>query len=120
MVVLFWIIAALIVAWAEGTLGYASPIACVAVKTCAIIMVAFAYMKLTTRQATLDHALFVGVTWLVLAIVAEIVETGHLGHDWFELLGSPDSGLRNVLIISWIVAPALFARQREGRVGSSK
>jgi len=114
MVVLFWIIAALIVAWAEGTLGHASPVACVAVKTCAIVMVAFMYMRLAAIEVSLDHALLVGVTWLLLAMVAEIVETQHLRHEWFELLGSPDSALRNVLMIAWIVAPALFARNGEG------
>ena len=114
MVVLFWIVAALIVAWAEGTLGHASPVACVAVKACAIVMVAFVYMRLTAAEVSLDHGLLVGVTWLVLAIVAEIVETRHVGHGWFELLGSPDSALRNVLMIAWIVAPALFARKGEG------
>ena len=54
------------------------------------------------------------ITWLFLAMVAEIVEARHLGHDWFELLGSPDSALRNVLMIAWIVAPALFARKGQG------
>lgn len=114
MVVLFWIVAALIVAWAEGTVGRSWPAACVAVKTCVIVMVAFVYMRLTATEVSLDHALMVGITWLALAMVAEIMETRHLGHNWFELLGSPDSALRNVLMIAWIVAPALFARKGEG------
>ena len=86
--------------------------ACVGLKAAAIVAVAFAYMRLTARKATLDHALFVGVTWLVFSIVAELLFTRRLGHSWFELLGSPDSALRNILMFAWIGAPALFARQQ--------
>src|SRR5437016_4011456 len=105
-VLLYWAMAAVLVLWADRALS--SPVAGVGVKTAAIILVAFAYMRLTARKATLDHALFVGVTWLLLSIVAELLLTRRFGHNWFELLGSPDSALRNVLMFAWIGAPALF------------
>jgi hypothetical protein len=111
-VMLFWAVAAALVVWVDRTL--VSPAAgVVAVKTAAIVLVGFAYMRLTAREATLDHALFVGVTWLVLTITAELLVTRHFGRSWFELLGSPDSALRNILMFAWIGAPALFARYRE-------
>ena len=110
-VLFFWAVAAALVFWADRTLS--SPRVGVAVKTLAIVLVAFAYMRLTAREATLDHALFVGVTWLLLTIGAELLVTQHFGRSWFELLGSPDSALRNILLFAWIGAPALFARYRE-------
>ena len=111
-VLLYWAMAAALVFWADRTLPSSSA-ASVGVKTAAIVLVAFAYMRLTARNATLDHALFVGVTWLVFSIVAELFLTRRLGRSWFELLGSPDSALRNILMFAWIGAPALFARHHE-------
>lgn len=110
-VLLYWGMAAVLVFGVDRTL--ASPGTAVAVKTAAIILVALAYMRLTARKATLDHALFVGVTWLLLSIIAELLLSRHLHRSWFDLLGSPDSALRNVLMFAWIGAPALFARQYE-------
>src|SRR5213596_261218 len=110
-VLLFWAVAAALVFWADRALS--SPAGGVTVKTAAIVLVAFAYMRLTAREATLDHALFVGVTWLLLTIAAELLATRHFGRSWFELLGSPNSALRNILLFAWIGAPALFARYRE-------
>jgi hypothetical protein len=111
IVLLFWAAAAALVFAADRTLP--SPRVGVAVKTLAIILIAFAYMRLSAREATLDHALFVGVTWLLLTIAAELLVTRHFGRSWFELLGSPDSALRNILMFAWIGAPALFAQYRE-------
>jgi hypothetical protein len=110
-VLLYWAMAAVLVLWADRE--FSSPAAGVSVKTFAIVLVAFAYMRLTARKASLDHALFVGVTWLVLSIVAELLATRHFRRSWFELMGSPDSALRNILMFAWIGAPALFARQHE-------
>jgi hypothetical protein len=40
--------------------------------------------------------------------------TAHSGRQWFALLGSPaNGGLRCVLLITWVIAPALFVRHRE-------
>src|SRR5437016_855913 len=110
-VLLYWAMAAALVLGADRTLT--SSAARVGVKGAAIVLVAFAYMRLTAREATLDHALFVGVTWLVLSIAAELLLTRRFGRNWFDLLGSPDSALRNVLMFAWIGAPALFVRHYE-------
>ena len=110
-VLLYWAMAAVLVIWTDRTIS--EPPVAIGVKTLAIILVAFAYMRLTARKATLDHALFVGVTWLLLTIIAELVVTRHFGRSWFELLGSPTSALRNILMFAWIGAPALFARHYE-------
>lgn len=108
----FWTIAALIVIALHRMLA-ASPTVCVAAQTLAIVAVAAAYMKLAAGDASIDHALFAGTTWLVLAILAELIMTAHAGHGWFEITGSPASALRNVLMFAWIVAPVLFARRYE-------
>ena len=113
LVVLFWTIAAFFVVALHRMLGATSPAACVTAQTAAIVLTAFAYMKLATREATIDHALFVGATWLVLAILTELVLTTHGGRGWFEIIGSPASALRNVLMFAWIFAPALFATRQE-------
>lgn len=110
-VLLWWAGAAALVLIADRTI--AAPAAGVAVKTAVIVLVAYGYMRLSAREATLDHALFVGVSWLVMTIVAELLMAQHFGHSWFELLGSPDSALRNILLFAWIGAPAVFARYRE-------
>jgi hypothetical protein len=51
---------------------------------------------------------------VLLAIVAEIAITASSGRQWFALLGSPaHGGLRCVLLIAWVIAPALFASSHE-------
>jgi hypothetical protein len=80
-----------------------------AAKVAIIVAVAFAYM---TRRHTLNHALAIGATWLVLAVVVELVMSTHLHHAWSELLGSPaHPAIRVVLLLTWVAAPALFARE---------
>lgn len=103
VVVVFWIAAALLVIAAAG----------VTLKIVAVVGAAFAYMRLATRTATIEHALGVGVAWLVLDIVAEVVTASMVGHGWFELIGSPAKpALRDLMLVIWIVAPAVFARYR--------
>src|SRR5262245_49922347 len=103
-VVLFWMAAALIV-----LIAHQMPV----LKIAGVVGMAFLYIRLTARQATLDEALAVGVTWLLLDIVAELVMAKVVGHGWFELIGSPgEPWLRNLLMITWIIAPAVFARVR--------
>jgi hypothetical protein len=98
-----------LVAWAVAA-AMVGVVGSVTLKTLIILAVACGYMRGLVRHATLDHALFVGVTWLLLTIAAELLITKHFGRTWFALLGSPDSALRNILMFAWIGAPALFAR----------
>ncbi|MEA2325148.1 MAG: hypothetical protein QOE68_107 [Thermoanaerobaculia bacterium] len=108
-----WIAAALFVAIAHSQLS-SSPVASVVVEVIGIVAMAAAYMRIAAPEATLDHALFIGTTWVVLAIAAEMIMTAESGRQWFALLGSPDNGgLRCVLLITWLIAPAVFVRNDE-------
>ena len=101
-VVLFWIVAAIPVLAAPSE----------AVKLVAIVGAAFAYMRLAAREATLHHALTVGITWLLFDIVVELVAASVVGHGWYELIGSPAKPLlRDLQMVTWIIAPAIFARR---------
>ena len=103
LVILFWTAAAALV------LSLSSPV----LKIVAVIAVAFAYTRLTLRHASLEHALGVGVAWLLFNVIAELTVGRVLGHGWYELIGSPANAvLRNLLMITWIAAPAVFARVR--------
>jgi hypothetical protein len=114
LVVVFWAMAAVVVAIAHRRMYARSPVACVVVETSAIVALAGAYMKLTAPTANLDHALFVGTTWLILGIAVEVFMTVSSGRQWFALLGSPENGgLRCVLLIAWIIAPSLFVSYHE-------
>ena len=112
LLLLFWTLAAFLVIALHRLFEGRSPVACVASQTVAILGVALIYMKVATSNATIDHGLFVGAAWLVLAIVTELVVTAHTGRGWFEIIGSPASALRNILMFAWILGPALFARHR--------
>ncbi|MEA2236257.1 MAG: hypothetical protein QOC81_981 [Thermoanaerobaculia bacterium] len=113
LVVVFWGIAALLVAVIHRVLA-SSPVASVAIEVIAIAAIAGIYVRVITPDTSLDHALFVGTTWTLLGIATEIFMTAGSGHQWFALLGSPaNGGLRCVLLIAWIMAPALFVRSRE-------
>jgi hypothetical protein len=112
MVVGSWAVAAFLVTMVEHTFA-SDPALCGAAKVAVIIITAFAYMTLGVRRATLDHALAVGVVWLVLGVIVEVATSAHIHHAWFELLGSPAHPvIRNVLLVAWVAAPALFARYR--------
>lgn len=112
MAVVFWSVAALLVALIHQKVDAASPVTSVVMEVLAIVATAGIYIRVVSPDATLDHALFVGTTWVLLAIAAEIIMTASSGRQWFALLGSPaHGGLRCVLLIAWIVAPALFANQ---------
>lgn len=91
---LFWIAAALLV--------QVSPVALV--KVGAIVVIAFVYVRLFARNVTVDHAVFVGVAWLLLDIVAEMTLP-------LDLLGTASATpMRSLLLVTWIGAPAMFAR----------
>ena len=112
LVVSYWGIAAVAVITLHRIVP-TPPVACATLQTLAIVATALVYMKFAASEATIDHALFVGAAWLVLSIVAELVIAKHVGHGWFEIIGSPASALRNVLMFAWILAPALFAIRAE-------
>ena len=108
-----WIAAALLVGIANSELA-SSPVAAVVIEVLAIVIMAAAYMRIAAPEATLDHALFVGTAWVLLAIVTELIMTAESGRQWFALLGRPENGgLRCVLLIAWLIAPALFVRSHE-------
>jgi hypothetical protein len=110
----FWSTAAVLVAIVHQRMDAISPVASVVLKVGAILIIAAAYSRLAASEATLDHALFVGTTWVLLGIAAEIAVTTSSGRQWFGLIGSPaNGGLRCVLLISWIIAPALFVRSHK-------
>lgn len=108
-----WTVAALAVGFTNSQLA-SSPVAAVVIEVAAILMMAAAYMRIACPEATLDHALFVGTAWVLLAIATELLMTTHSGRQWFALLGSPaNGGLRCVLLIAWLIAPAVFVRSHE-------
>jgi hypothetical protein len=108
-----WIAAALLVGIANAELA-SSPVAAVVIEVFAIMIMAAAYIGIAAPAATLDHALFVGTAWVLLAIAAEMIMTARSGHQWFALLGTPaNGGLRCVLLIAWLIAPAVFVRSHE-------
>jgi hypothetical protein len=110
----FWIVAALLVTIAHQEMHSASPVVAVAIEVGAIVAAAGAYIRITAPESTLDHALFVGTVWVLLGIATEIVMTANSGRQFFALLGSPaNGGLRCILLISWVIAPALFVRSRD-------
>lgn len=114
LVILGWIAAAAVVATAHVELDGISPSAGAVAIIAALIAVAGAYTRLCARRAGITHALGVGIVWLVLAILTEIIVTTRLGVGWYGLLGSPDRPLlRNIFLFAWIFAPVLFARAED-------
>ena len=113
LVVLFWIAAAVLVATCHIELDALSESGSAVATIASIVIVAYAYTHFCARCAGIDHALGVGIAWLVLAIVVEITVTSRTGHGWYALIGSPDRPLmRNVFMFVWIFAPAFFARRK--------
>ena len=113
LVVLFWAVAALLVAAVDRTIDPISPGGSAIARIGILILIGFAYIRLTAREATIDHALFVGVAWVALTIVTEMTITAITGRGWFLLLGSPsNSALRYLMLFAWVSAPALFIHAR--------
>ncbi len=112
-IVVFWAIGAVPVAAAHTRFDAVSPLGSALFKVAVILLTAFIYIELTARTATVDHALLVGASWVMLAIVAEVVIASNVHHGWYELIGSPAHPLlRDLVLFTWIGAPALFARHR--------
>jgi hypothetical protein len=110
--VVSWALAAVGVAAAHQLLEPVSPAACVAAKVLIILAAASGFALLTSRL-TIELALFAGVAWAALCIVAEVAAAATAHHGWFDLLGSPSRPLlRDLLLVTWIFAPAVFARRR--------
>ncbi len=111
LVIIFWGVAAALVTVVHQRVDATSPVASVAGKVGVIVLIAAAYVRTVSPQSTLDHALLVGTMWVLFNIAAEITVTATSGRQWFALIGSPaNGGLRCVLLIAWIIAPALFVR----------
>lgn len=101
---LFWIAAAFLVLATHGFVDPYSNAAGALLKVGAIVVAAFLYVRLTARNATVDHAVFVGLAWLMLDIISEMTLR-------VDLLGSTSApATRNLILVTWIAAPALFAR----------
>lgn len=114
LIVLSWIGAAVMVATAHTRVDRLSAAGGAVAVVASICAMAYVYMRLLARQADGTHALGVGVAWLALAIVTEMVVATRVGHGWYGLLGSPEHPLlRSCFLFAWIFAPALFARRPE-------
>ncbi|HXH40109.1 MAG TPA: hypothetical protein VNN08_15875 [Thermoanaerobaculia bacterium] len=114
LLVAFWSVAALLVSIVHQTIDASSPVVSVILKVGVIVAIAAAYSRLAASNGTLNYALFVGTTWVLLDIATEIFMTVNSGRQWFALIGSPaNGGIRCVLLIAWIIAPALFVRSRD-------
>lgn len=112
LVLLFWIIAAVLVAAGHAVLDPLSPATSAVVTMATIAAAAWAYTRWCARYAGLPRALAVGVAWLALAVITEVFLSARLGHGWYGLLTSPNRPLlRNLDFFVWIFAPALFARR---------
>jgi hypothetical protein len=108
----FWSLAAFIVMAASLRLDRISATGSVLAKVAVILLVAFAYMRLGVRHAAFEHALFAGIVWASLSLIAEMVMAIKVQHPWGALIGSPAHDiLRDVLLLAWIAAPAVFARR---------
>jgi hypothetical protein len=114
LAVLFWALAAVLVFEAHRLIEPLSLFGGALCEIAAIVLAALAYMRLAARGGGVDHALGVGITWLVFAVISEIAVTMHFGHGWHALLGSPDRPLlRNVFLFVWMFAPAFFVRRED-------
>lgn len=114
MQLLFWLVAAILVAIAQVEIDPLSVPGGAVVTIASIFAVAWAYTRLCAPHCGISHALGVGIAWLVLTIVTEMVMTARLGHGWYALLGTPVHPLlRNVFLFVWVFAPAFFAHAEE-------
>jgi hypothetical protein len=116
LVSLFWLAAAIVVAAAHITLDRRSVAASAAAAIGAIVAAAYAYTRFCAHGSNIVDALAVGIAWLSIAIVAELVISAGVGHGWYALIGTPEHPLlRNVFMFVWIFAPMLCARRAEAR-----
>jgi hypothetical protein len=110
-VLLVWAAAAAAVISVHLALDSVTEWGAVAVKVATIVIAGWLYVRLTAHRCTIEHALLVGLVWLMLDVGAEIMTSRHLGTGWFDLIGSPlRPAFRDLLLLTWIVAPAFFVR----------
>ena len=114
LVIVFWMVAAAAVTAAQKRLHPFSPAGATVATIAAIVLAAWSYTHFCARHAGISHALGVGIAWLVLGIVTELLIAARVGHGWFGVLGSPERPLlRNVFFFVWIFSPAMFAHTDE-------
>lgn len=114
LVVVFWMAAAAAVTVAQTKLHPVSPAAATVATIVVIVLAACCYTHLCARNAGISHALGVGIAWLALGILTELVMATQVDHGWFGVLGSPHRPLlRNVIFFVWIFSPAIFARRED-------
>jgi hypothetical protein len=87
LALLFWSVAAAAVA----------TIAFVPLKVAAVLAAAFALSR--SARMTYDVAFITGIAWLALAVIAQMM----LGRNLL---------MSDVLLLTWVAAPLLFARSR--------
>lgn len=106
-----WAVAAGLVLMADQRLAHVSPGACLAAKVMIIITSALVCVRWGAGDATLERALFTGIGWAVLSIIAEMIVVSNFSQTWHPLIGSPaQPGYRDVLLLTWVGAPAMFTR----------
>ena len=92
-----WIITALVVAQFAHDMGAQAVIIAIA--------------GLVMRPRSVRHAFIAGAAWLALSVATEIAMTLILHRGWFALLGEPSARWRrDVVVMTWLTAPALFVR----------
>lgn len=119
LVVVFWAAAAAAVTAAQTQLHPLFPAGATVATIAAIVLAAWCYTRFCAQYAGISHALGVGIAWLALGIVTELVMVTRAGHGWYGVLGSPDRPLlRNVIFFVWIFAPAIFARRADQEIAA--
>ncbi len=112
LALVIWAIASALVIMAHRTFDPMSAPAAAVAKMMVILVAGFAYARLA-GDCTIDHALLVGVAWLMLSIGVEVAIATSAHQGWFDLIGAPSKPYaRDILLFTWVVAPALCARRR--------
>jgi hypothetical protein len=112
LVTLCWGVAATFVAAVHRAMDSDAPRVASSAAIGGITLIAFCYIHFMSSDRSVTHALGVGIAWLVLSIVAELVAAATLHRRSYLVLGSPAHPLlRNLLLFVWVFSPALFARQ---------
>lgn len=109
-VLLFWLLAAALVGSTQIWLVPRSLAAGATATIGGILATAYGYTRWCAPSAGASHALGVGIAWLFLTVVTEVVMEVRLGHSWHALLGSTGHPLlRNIFLLLWVFAPLVFA-----------
>jgi hypothetical protein len=101
---------------AHGPLRGITPAALTVARIVFIIAIGAAFAS-AVRGADPELVMATGLGWLVLSIVADFVAGTRSFDVVYRLLGDPtvvSQSLRNLTILAWLAAPALFARSAGG------